>query len=163
MHKENFNKNAILKKVMPVIEKAALDSRLLLLEVDFVKEFERWHLRIYIYHPKRPITHEDCETVTTRLAEYLDTIIPVHYYLEVSSPGTERKLKSAREYEIYRGSRVKIKTKQPINEYEKVFTATIIDYDSESGLKVKVEEDNTTLDIDEKNISFVKLEPEYDY
>ncbi len=163
LHKDNFNKTEILKKVMPVVEKAVEDSSLLLIEADFVKEYERWHLKIFIYHPERPITHKDCGSVTNILAESLDTIIPVHYYLEVSSPGTERKLKSSREYEIYKGSRVKIKLKQPINEKDKIFTGVILDYDKENGLKVRVEETKSIVEIEEKNISYVKLEPEYEY
>jgi len=163
MHKDSFNKTEVLRKIIPVIEKAVEDSRLLLLEVDFVKEFNKWHLRIFIYHPKRPVTHEDCELITNRIDEYLDTLIPVHYYLEVSSPGTERKLKSSREYLIFKGSRVKIKLKQSVDEMEKVFIASIIDYNNDEGLKIRVEETNDIINIEEKNISYIKLEPDYKY
>jgi len=161
--KDNINKTEIINKVTPMIEKAAEESGLHLLEVDFVNEFGKWHLQVFIYNPKEPVTHEDCGKITTKLDEYLDLIIPVPFYLEVSSPGTERKLKSPKEYEIFKGNRVKIKLKQPINENIKTFIGTIVDYNKEIGLKIKLEETNNILEIDEKNISQIKLEPKYEY
>ena len=163
MQKENVNKVDIIKKVTPIVEKAVEEFGLQLLEVDFVQEFNKWHLQIFIYNPKGTVTHEDCEKVTSKLAEYLDVMIPVPYYLEVSSPGTERKLKSSREYEIFKGNRVKIKLKQPINENIKVFVGTIQDYDKETGLKIKPEDTNQIIEIEEKNISQIKLEPKYEF
>ncbi len=40
----------------------------------------------FYIQPETSVTHEDCENITNRLAEHLDLIIPVPYYLEVSSP-----------------------------------------------------------------------------
>lgn len=162
MNRDDINKTEIIKKVIPVIEKAAEESELLLLEVDFVKEFNKWHLQIFIYNPKHPVTHEDCEKVTALLADPLDLMIPIPFYLEVSSPGTERKLKSPKEYEIFNGSRVKVKLKKPVNESNKEFIGTIIDYDKETGLKIKPEKTNNVIEIEENNISQIKLEPKYE-
>ena len=64
-------------------------------EIEFVKENHRWFLRIYLYSKERDVTLDDCEKVTRSLDEFLDTLIPVKYYLEVSSPGLERKFKSS--------------------------------------------------------------------
>ena len=163
MQKNSINKIEVIKKVTPVIEKAAEEFELQLLEVDFIKEFNNWHLQIFIYNPKGPVTHQDCEKVTGKLAEYLDLIIPVPYYLEVSSPGSERKLKSPKEYEIFKEGRVKVKLKQPINEDLKTFIGTILDYNKETGLRIKLEETNQIIEIEENNISQIKLEPKYEY
>ncbi|HBG49992.1 MAG TPA: ribosome maturation factor RimP [Cyanobacteria bacterium UBA9971] len=163
MNKENINKIEIIKKVTPVIEKAAEESGLILLEVDLVNEFNKWHLQVFIYNPKHPVTHEDCEKVTTKLDECLDLMIPVEYYLEVSSPGSERKLKSPGEYEIFRGKRVKIKLKKPINDNLKTFIGIISEYSKENGLKIKLEETNELIEIEETNISQIKLEPKYEF
>jgi len=186
MQKDNINKTEIIKKVTPIIKKAAEEFELELLEVDFVNEFNKWHLQVFIYNPKHPVTHEDCEKVTTKLDEcfgeagvkarsgcdqqavqgsnsFLNLMIPVEYYLEVSSPGSERKLKSPREYEIFKGSRVKIKLKQAINENIKTFIGTIVDYNKEIGLKIKLEDTKEIIDIEENNISQIKLEPKYEF
>lgn len=163
MKQDNVNKSEIIKKVFPMAEKTAEEFGLKFLEVDFVEEFNKWHLRIFIYTTERPITHEDCEKVTEKLAEPLDLIIPIPYYLEVSSPGTERKLKTSQEYLIFKGNRVKIKLKQSLDNNLKTFIGTIIDYNNEKGLIIKIEETNQTVEINEDNISFVKLEPKYKY
>ncbi len=163
VNKNNFNKAEIIKKITPIVEKATLDYELQLLEIDLVNEFNKWHLRIFIYNPKSPITHEECEKVTIQLAEHLDLIIPVPYYLEVSSPGTERKLKSSKEYIIFKGSRVKIKLKKAINGVFKTYIGIITDYNEETGLKIKSEDINQIIQIDEKNISQIKLEPKYEF
>lgn len=163
MQKDNINKIEIIKKVTPVIEKAVEESGLLLLEVDFVKEFGKWHLQVFIYNPKRSVTHEDCEKVTIKLDEHLELMIPIPFYLEVSSPGIERKLKSSKEYEIFKGNRVKVKLKQSINENIKTFIGTIVDYKKETGLKIKFEETDQIIEIKENNISQIKLEPKYEF
>lgn len=163
MNKETVNKAEIIKKVTPVIEKAVEECGLVLLEVDFVNEFNKWHLQVFIYNPARTVNHEDCEKVTAILDECLDLMIPVHYYLEVSSPGTERKLKSSKEYEIYKGHRVKIKLKQSILESPKIFIAEILDFTKENGLKVEIEDSKQIIEINENNISQIKLEPKYEY
>ena len=163
MQKDNINKTEIIKKVTPVIEKAVEESGLLLLEVDFVEEFGTWHLQVFIYNPKGSITHEDCGKITTVLDEQLDLLIPIPFYLEVSSPGIERKLKSPKEYEIFKGNRVKIKLKQPVNDNIKTYIGTIVEYSKETGLKIKLEENNKIIEIDENNISQIKLEPKYEF
>jgi len=56
MQKNSINKIEVIKKVTPVIEKAAEEFELQLLEVDFIKEFNNWHLQIFIYNPKGPVT-----------------------------------------------------------------------------------------------------------
>jgi len=163
MKKDNISKAEIIEKVSPVIEKAVEECGLVLLEVDFVNEFNKWHLQVFIYNPERTVNHEDCEKVTTILDENLDSIIPFPFYLEVSSPGIERKLKSSKEYEIYKGYRVKIKLKQPILENLKVFIAEILDFTQENGLKIGIEDSKEIIEIDENNILQIKLEPKYKY
>ncbi|MDD3013615.1 MAG: hypothetical protein PHC34_07930 [Candidatus Gastranaerophilales bacterium] len=156
-----INKKDILNKITPVLEKVAHQLGLVLLEINFVKESGKWHLKIYIYSQDHQITHKDCEDYTNNISEYLDQLIPVHYYLEVSSPGTERKLKSPLEYNVFKGENVDIKLKQPIEENLKVFMAKIIEYNPETGLKVQLTDTDKIIEINPKNISQIKLKPEY--
>lgn len=154
-----IDKKDILSKITPVLENVAHQQGLIPLEINFVKESGKWHLTVYIYSHDHEITHKDCEDYTNRIGEYLDQIIPVHYYLDVSSPGMERKLKSPFEYNIFKGRKVDIKLKQPIEENLKVFSAIIVEYTPEEGLKVQVSDKTITLD--NKNISQIRLKPEY--
>jgi ribosome maturation factor RimP len=153
---KNVNKKEILDRVTPVIEQIALQLGLVLVEVDFVMESGSWHLRIFIFSNDHPISHKDCEDMTKSLNEYLDPLIQIPYYLEVSSPGVERKLKSPKEYEIFKGRKADIKLKQPQDDL-KLFTATIIEYTPETGLNVKLSDTDKMINIKTENISSVRL------
>ncbi len=136
------NKAAINELIKPVIEKTVDESWLILVEANFTKEAGKWVLKIFIYNPKKPITHEDCERITRKLPDVLDELIPVPYNLEVSSPGLDRKLKSEKEYEIFKGKKAKVKMKNG-----DVFITEITDE-----LKEKYKSNE---------IKYTKLEPEY--
>jgi ribosome maturation factor RimP len=63
------------------------------------------------------VTHEDCATFARDFGTVLDVedLIPgAEYTLEVSSPGLERKLFKAADYERFRGSLAKVQTFTPI-------------------------------------------------
>jgi ribosome maturation factor RimP len=64
------------------------------------------------------VTHEDCAAFATDFGTLLDVedVIPgAEYTLEVSSPGLERSLKKADEFERFAGSLVKVKTFTAVN------------------------------------------------
>jgi len=64
------------------------------------------------------VTHEDCAEFARDFGTLLDVedVVPgSEYTLEVSSPGLERSLKRAEEYERFAGSLVKVKTFTPVN------------------------------------------------
>jgi ribosome maturation factor RimP len=63
-------------------------------------------------HAAAGVSHGDCARVTRIAGDVLDereTDLG-SYVLEVSSPGTDRVLKSAREFETFRGRRVRVRT-----------------------------------------------------
>ena len=65
------------------------------------------------------VTHEDCANVSRELGTILDVEDAVPggtYLLEVSSPGLDRKLAKAADFERFVGSLVKLMTRQPVNE-----------------------------------------------
>jgi ribosome maturation factor RimP len=64
------------------------------------------------------VTHEDCAAFATDFGTLLDVedVVPgSEYTLEVSSPGLERTLRRAEEFERFAGSLVKVKTFTPVN------------------------------------------------
>jgi len=88
-----------------------------------VVEVEMWGggksrtLRITIDKPEG-VTHEDCATVSREVSAILDVedaVSGASYTLEVSSPGLDRKLLKAEDYQRFTGSRVKLMTREPIN------------------------------------------------
>jgi ribosome maturation factor RimP len=64
------------------------------------------------------VTHEDCTAFATDFGTVLDVedVVPgAEYTLEVSSPGLERSLKKAEEFERFTGSLIKVKTFTAVN------------------------------------------------
>ncbi len=64
------------------------------------------------------VTHEDCAVFASDFGTLLDVedLIPgSEYTLEVSSPGLDRKLYKAADYERFQGSLVKLQTFTPVN------------------------------------------------
>jgi ribosome maturation factor RimP len=64
------------------------------------------------------VTLEDCRRVSRALSDVLDAdelIIPGQYRLEVSSPGVERPLVKAIDFERYAGREVQVSTKAPVD------------------------------------------------
>ncbi len=64
------------------------------------------------------VTHEDCEQFSRDFGTLLDVedlVSGTEYTLEVSSPGLDRKLTNAADYERFVGSLVKLQTFEPVN------------------------------------------------
>lgn len=83
---------------------------------EFVSQGSRMLLRIYIDSPNG-ITVRDCEIVSRQLGAVLDVEDPFlgRYYLEVSSPGSDRLLVTPEHYQRYIGHLIKVKIKQSRN------------------------------------------------
>ena len=135
--KDFFNKREVIETITPVIENTAMRYGLITLETLLEKENNRWFLRIFIYSTEHKVSHQDCENMSRGLGDMLDELIPFKYYLEVSSPGLDRKFKSEKEYIIFKGHDVIIKLKNSIEETkEKTFEAQLLDYNEAFGIKV---------------------------
>ena len=156
--KQDINRHEILEKINPLIENTAMRFGYIPIEIDFSKENHKWFLRIFLYSYEKDITLDDCENVTRSLNDFLDELIPVKYYLEVSSPGLERKFKSDKEFLIFKGRRISPKLKQALEgEEEKVFKGEILDFNEKEGLRFFRFDDGKELQIPRSNIQSAKL------
>ncbi len=119
-----------------------------LYDTEIVTENGRKIYRIYITS-KDGITLNKCEKVTKIISPLLDTNPPIEgqYYLEVSSPGVERKLKSIDNFKSSIGELVKINT---------------FDKEKIKGKLLKVDEDNKILIREEsgglKEVNYTDIE-----
>lgn len=155
---EYVNKRELMEKLEPLIDNTLMRFGLIPVESELIKENHRWFLRIFIYSTEREVNLEDCEKVSRSLSDFLEELIPFKYYLEVSSPGVERKLKSDKEYLIFKGKDINIKLKEPIDESgEKQFVAKIVDFDENEGLTVFAYKDKQNVLIKKDNIMSAKL------
>lgn len=157
--REHFNKREILDNLKPLVDNCAMRYNLIPLEVSLEKENGHWFLRVFIYCKDHPVSLQDCENLTRGMGDFLDELIPFKYYLEVSSPGLNRKLKSPREYAIFQGKDVILKAKNQIEGLlGKTFCAKLLGYDEEKGVILEIE--GKTYFVEENNIHSLKLDEE---
>ena len=99
-----------------VIERVAEREGLELVHWESVGPRNNFVLRIYI-DKSGGVTHGDCEIVSNQVGTLLDVddLIAHRYTLEVSSPGIERGLYKRADYERFAGSRIKLRTSEPID------------------------------------------------
>ncbi len=111
-----MDRSKIEQRIEEIATEIVGTKGLSLVDVEYKKESGDWFLRIYIYKPEG-VSIDDCEEVSNAMNSYLDEIdiIPGSYLLEVSSPGLERRLKKAREFEIFAGRKIKIHTYFPVD------------------------------------------------
>ncbi|KRN82595.1 hypothetical protein IV87_GL002171 [Pediococcus ethanolidurans] len=116
----------VQKEVEPLIESHQFD----LVDIEFVKEGKSWYLRVYIDKPGG-ITIEDCAEVSDQISEKLDSLepdpFPQAYFLEVSSPGAERPIKTSNDWQRAVGQYIHISLYAPIDGH-KVFEGTLDEY-----------------------------------
>ena len=98
---------------------------------------------------------DECEAVSRKLSEVLDKAdpIPQNYYLEVASPGIERKLKTDAHFERYMGEMVDVGLYKAVNG-SKLVTGKLKGYDGE---KIQVEVGEKTMEFSLKETTVVHL------
>ncbi|MBR2916721.1 MAG: ribosome maturation factor RimP [Clostridia bacterium] len=97
------------KAVMDMVNPIAEQNGCFVYDVEYVKEGNSWFLRVYVDR-EGGITIDECETISRELSSVLDKNDPIsnNYFLEVSSPGIERKLRQEKHFEMYKGETVDI-------------------------------------------------------
>jgi ribosome maturation factor RimP len=95
----------------PLAESLGLE----LVDVEYRQEGGRMVLRVYLDR-EGGVTLDDCAEISRELGELLDVedFIRGRYTLEVSSPGINRLLKKASDFERFVGRIVKIRTFEPL-------------------------------------------------
>lgn len=101
----------------PILDRNGLEP----VDVTLRTEMGRWILRVTIDH-EGGVTVDHCAAVSRDLGVHLDVedLIPVKYYLEVSSPGLDRPLKEERDFERFAGRQVLIRTHRSVEGRRKI-------------------------------------------
>ena len=106
-----------VEKIREIAERVAQSSGLELVDVELLGGGKARMLRVYIDKPGG-VTHEDCSNFSREAGTIFDVEDAVpggSYTLEVSSPGLDRRLSKADEFERFVGSIVKVMTREPVN------------------------------------------------
>jgi ribosome maturation factor RimP len=106
----------IQTKVEEIARRVAESEGLDLVQVELKGGGNNQLLRISIDKPEG-VTHADCETVSHQVGAILDVedVVPGKYTLEVSSPGVERPLLKEKDFEKFRGKKVKVVLREPVD------------------------------------------------
>ena len=112
-------------RVREIAERVAASSGLEVVDVEFRGGGNARMLRVFLDKPTAPgadplagVTHGDCANFSREFGTILDVEDAVpggSYTLEVSSPGLDRKLSRPADFERFTGSRLKLMTRQPLN------------------------------------------------
>jgi len=113
-----------LDRVREIAERVAASSGLEVVCVEFRGSGNARMLRVFLDKPGAAggdplagVTHGDCANFSREFGTILDVedAISSSYTLEVSSPGLDRKLTKAAEFARFVGSRMKVMTRNPVN------------------------------------------------
>ncbi len=112
-------------RVREIAERVAASSGLEVVEIEFLGGGKARMLRVFLDKPaagKEPlagVTHQDCANFSREFGTILDVEDAMpggSYTLEVSSPGLDRRLIKAADFSRFTGSRVKVTTRQPVDD-----------------------------------------------
>ena len=112
-----------VERVREIAERVAASSGLEVVEIEFLGGGKARMLRVFLDKPAAGadplagVTHEDCANFSREFGTILDVedVMPGSYTLEVSSPGLDRKLIKAADFSRFTGSRLKLTTRQPVD------------------------------------------------
>jgi ribosome maturation factor RimP len=97
------------REIFDLVEPAVASQGLDLVEVSLGGGTRRPVVRVVV-HSAAGVTHADCVRATRAMGRVLDeaNALPGSYLLEVSSPGTDRVLRTPREFDVFRGCAVRV-------------------------------------------------------
>lgn len=141
-----MNNNALIEKIETLVKPIADELNYEVYHIEFVKENNEFYLRIYI-DKEEGITITDCEALSRRVSDVLDVEDPIDkaYYLEVSSPGLNRRLFTDEHFKKFVGREVLVKLNGNIEGKKNI-----------KGLLKEVNEENIIVEDDEKTITIPK-------
>jgi ribosome maturation factor RimP len=113
-----------VERVRSIADRVAASSGLEVVEVEFLGGGKARILRVFLDKagagngPLAGVTHEDCANFSREFGTILDVedAVPgASYTLEVSSPGLDRKLVKPADFTRFVGSRMKLMTRQAVD------------------------------------------------
>ena len=153
-----MNKKELKREIYPLAEEVAEELGYEIVDIEFQNGSKHDLLSIFIYK-KEGINLDDCTEMSRSLEKKLDNLEALKnpYYLEISSPGLDRPLKTKDDYRRNVGNEVDVKLYAPIDG-QKEFSFVLEKYDDENIYFMKDEEE---LAIPIKSISSMKQTIEF--
>ena len=144
----------IEEKVESLVSKTINDLGYSIYDIMYVKEGKDYYLRIFIDN-ENGISLNDCEKVNDAITDMLDSAnyIKDQYFLEISSPGIERNIRTDKHLQLNLNEEINVKLFKAI-EKKKELEGTLKKFDDET---INLEnENNDDIIIQRNNISSMK-------
>lgn len=171
-----MSRNPQTQKLISIVEPVCQASGYELVDLKFLLDQGGWVLRVCIdlplsadrdpsEVPEDRVDLTDCENLSRELSAVLDVEDPIKqvYNLEVSSPGIDRPLRTAKHFEYFAGSDAKIQLERGLpvpNAAERKNFRGILK--GISGDNVLIEVDGKVFELPIEDIESAKLVPDWD-
>lgn len=149
----------LLDKIKTLIEPILENNDVYLDDIEYLQENGEWYLRIYVEKNEGSLDMDTCVAVSEAISLKMDEedLIKGEYYLEVSSPGVEKPLKTFEQVKASIGKYVYAKLINPtagIDEVEGVIKSI---EDETIEFEYLVKNIKKKVKIDYSNIKFIRL------
>jgi len=139
-----------VKEAEKIAQRIADEQNVELVDVELVKEPTGHFLRFYIEKPDG-ISLNELETFHRAIQSLVEDV--EYDYMEVSSPGADRPLKTERDFERAAGMEVELKTYRPVNG-GKLFQGELVGL-KDGKIEITVES-GETLAFEKKDVAIVR-------
>jgi ribosome maturation factor RimP len=125
-------------RIAHIVEPIANDLGYELVRVK-VSSLNGMTVQIMAERPDGTMTVEDCETLSRNASPALDVADPINreYHLEVSSPGIDRPLTRAKDFETWAGHEAKIEMDEAVNGRRRFRGVLLGVRDGETGVRLR--------------------------
>ncbi len=112
----------ITDRIARLLEPAIEAEGYYLIDLEYKGDGGSGVLRLFIDRSEGGMTLDDCEKISQLVSPMLDAenIIQGRYFLEVSSPGINRRIRKKADFERFVGSKVKIHVSPPVEGHKSI-------------------------------------------
>jgi ribosome maturation factor RimP len=145
-----------------LLEKTVVGLGYELVDMEFAA---RGLLRVFIDKPEKAggVDVEDCVAVSHQLSRLLDVENVDYDHLEVSSPGFDRPLKKAADFERFAGEEIRLSLRAPLSGRQRNYRGRLLGLrDGKVVLRVESGEEAGELAVEMENIAKARLAPSFD-
>lgn len=141
----------IEEKIKPYLEELSLD----LVDIEYVREGGYNFLRLYVESLDRETNLDDCVLLSSKIDPIIEPLIDDKFYLEVSTPGLERKLRREKDFLRFLSKKINVKTKSNILD-QKSFEGILLDF-KENIIKIKDDKLEKEIEVPFEKVKVARL------
>jgi len=122
-----MERELIEKETEPLLTEQGFE----LVDLKVTKMGAKLLLQFFIDRVGGGVTLEDCGLMSEKLGSYIEmnNVLDGGYILEISSPGVDRVLRKEKDFLKFKGSKVKIKLRKPLNN-ARVYYGELLGFES---------------------------------